>query len=131
MAWRQAAKPSNKQKREDHEALSCRLAALLAYSKPQEYNALFMKISKLLNDCLEEHPSREAKEVFEKSKARMTIRRIPTGDAPTAEEDLSVAEELNLPAVVLPHAKIVEVARSYENFPKAEDLLPKDTDGDH
>jgi transcriptional regulator with XRE-family HTH domain len=133
-AWRQAAKPSNKLKSEDFEALSCRLAALLAYSKPEEYNALFMTLSELLDDLLEQHPSLEAKMVFKKSEPQMTMGRSWKNDtnwAKTAlvnDEEASVAEEIGLPTHPFPYpiSEIREVARSYESFPKAADLLPKD-----
>jgi transcriptional regulator with XRE-family HTH domain len=131
-AWRQAAKPSDVQKRKDYEALASRIAALLAYSKPNEYIALFMKLSELLDDCLEKHPSPEAKEAFEKSTPRMTMRRTWTKDAIwekdalADDEDFSVAEEKGLPTIPFPYpnSKILEVARAYKNFPTAAELLP-------
>jgi DNA-binding XRE family transcriptional regulator len=137
-AWRRAAKPSNKLKRDDYEALSSRLAALLAYSEPKEYNALFMKLSEFLAECLEEHPSPEAKVVFVKSKPQMNIRRIWKDDpawektAMVNDQEFSVAQEKGLPTIPFPFPKseIREVTRTYETFPKAEEILPKDIEAD-
>jgi transcriptional regulator with XRE-family HTH domain len=132
MAWRQAAKPKDMQKRKDYEALASRIAVLLAYSRPNEYNVLFMNLSELLDDCLGKHPSPEAKEAFEKSTPRMTMRRIWKKDpkwkerALADDEDVSVAEEKGLPTNSFPYSnsEILGVARAYKNFPTAAELLP-------
>jgi DNA-binding XRE family transcriptional regulator len=137
-AWKQAAKPSNKQKRKDHHALSWRIAALLVYSKPQEYNVVFTKLSELLDTCLKEHPSPEAKEAFVKSAAKMNIRKIWKKDeawektALADDEEFSVAEEKGLPTHPFPYPKsqILEVTREYKDFPSAEEILPSDVDGE-
>jgi transcriptional regulator with XRE-family HTH domain len=90
MAWRQSARPSAKQKRKDFDAIAYRLAALLAYAKPDEYNIVFSKISRSLEACLEEHPSKEAKDAFKRSRPEMHI--IRASSPPKKKERLSKDE---------------------------------------
>ena len=97
---------------------------------PEEYNALLTKLSELLDDCLNAHPSPEAKEAFKKSTPTMNIRRVGTKGRPIDDEEFSVAEELGLPTLPFPNSEILEVKRSYEGFPTVAELLPKDPDSE-
>ena len=72
-AWRQSSRPSVELKLRDYQAMSYRIAALLAYAKPDEYNMVFSKISRSLEDCLEQHSSKEAKDAFKRSRPEMRI----------------------------------------------------------
>jgi transcriptional regulator with XRE-family HTH domain len=65
--WRQSSRPDAATKKADFKALSYRIASLLEHTKPAEYNVVFTKISKFLEDCLDEHPSAKAKEAFKRS----------------------------------------------------------------
>jgi transcriptional regulator with XRE-family HTH domain len=67
MMWRQSSRPDAATKRADFKALSYRIASLLAHTKPDEYNVVFSKISKFLEDCLAEHPSAKARDAFKRS----------------------------------------------------------------
>jgi DNA-binding protein Fis len=73
MAWRQSSRPSAELKLRDYQALSYRIAALLGYAKPEDYNMVFGKISRSLEDCLKQHSSNEAKDAFKRSRAEMHI----------------------------------------------------------
>jgi transcriptional regulator with XRE-family HTH domain len=129
LAWRQSAMPSNMQKRKDYEALSSRVAALLSYSEPDKYNMVFTKISELLDDCLNDYPNSETREVFKKSAPTLSIQRIlTTDDYVLDEEKLSVGQELGFPIKAWPNSKVMGVARVYDEFPPAEELLPGNTE---
>jgi len=65
--WRQSSRPDAATKKADFKALSYRIASLLEHTKPEDYNVVFTKISKFLEDCLDEHPSVKAKEAFKRS----------------------------------------------------------------
>jgi transcriptional regulator with XRE-family HTH domain len=67
MIWRQSSRPNSAIKKADFKALSYRIAALLAHTKPDEYNVVFTKISKFLEECLLEHPSAKTKDAFKRS----------------------------------------------------------------
>lgn len=71
--WRQSSRPSFDLKLRDHQALSYKIAALLGHAKPEEYNLVFGKISRLLEGCLEQHPNKEVEKAFKRSRPETHI----------------------------------------------------------
>jgi len=67
MMWGQSSRPDAATKRADFKALSYRIASLLEHAEPEDYNMVFTKIFKFLEDCLVEHPSAKAKDAFKRS----------------------------------------------------------------
>ena len=88
--WRESSRPTAELKLRDHQALSYRIAALLGHAKPDEYNMVFSKIFRLLEECLEQHPNREVEKAFKRSRPEMHI--ISRSKPPEKKDRLSKEE---------------------------------------
>jgi transcriptional regulator with XRE-family HTH domain len=94
LAWRQASKPDEDLRQGDCKCLCYRIDALLNSVEPRQYHMLFTKLYEFLNDCLQEHPSREAAEAFKRSAPKLRTVRKPGKPVPGQEEEqLSLAED--------------------------------------